>query len=149
MNKLGVAILFVLVFGALGQSFAGDTHADSNKQVVQQFYNKALNDKDFEGAREYLGPWYIQHNPMAKDGIDGFGDYIAYLKENYPQAHSEIKRVLVDGDMVILHVHSILQPGSRGQSIIDIFRLENNKIVEHWDTTQDIPEVSANSNGMF
>jgi predicted SnoaL-like aldol condensation-catalyzing enzyme len=60
-----------------------------------------------------------------------------------------IKRVLVDGDMVILHVHAIREPGERGVAIVDIFRLENGKIVEHWDVVQPIPEKAANSNGMF
>jgi len=62
---------------------------------------------------------------------------------------SEIKRVFADGDYVILHVHSIREPGTRGRAIFDLFKLENGKIVEHWDAVQDIPEKSANENGMF
>lgn len=96
-----------------------------------------------------MGPWYIQHNPLANDGIDGFKQYLDYLKSTYPQSHSEIKRVMAEGDYVILHVHSIKEPGTRGQAIVDIFRLENNKIVEHWDVIQNIPDQAANSNGMF
>lgn len=130
-------------------SFASEKEVNIKKKVVMQFYQKAINDKDFNAARQYLGPWYIQHNPMAKDGIDGFEEFINYLSTTYPQSHSEIKRILVDGDYVILHVHSIKEPGTCGQAIIDIFRLENNKIVEHWDVIQSIPEESANTNGMF
>ncbi len=62
---------------------------------------------------------------------------------------SEIKRSFVDGDYVILHVHAIREPGTRGNAIVDIFRLENGKIVEHWDAVQPIPENSANNNTMF
>lgn len=61
----------------------------------------------------------------------------------------EIKRTLVDGDYVLFHVHSILTPGTRGQAIVDIFRLDNGKVVEHWYVTQQIPENSANPNRMF
>jgi predicted SnoaL-like aldol condensation-catalyzing enzyme len=50
---------------------------------------------------------------------------------------------------VILHVHSVREKGARGRAIVDIFRLENGKIVEHWDVVQDIPEKVANANGMF
>ncbi|MBN9228480.1 MULTISPECIES: ester cyclase [Legionella] len=122
---------------------------EANKQIVTQFYQKALNEKDFDAAQNYLGAWYIQHNPLAQDGIDGLKNYINYLKKTYPQSHSEIKRILADGDYVIVHVHSVLEPGTQGRAIVDIFRLENNKIYEHWDVIQPIPAEAANSNGMF
>lgn len=138
-----------LCFAASNQAFAGKGQQEINKEVVTQFYQKAINDKDFAAAETYMGPWYIQHNPLANDGIDGFKQYLDYLKSTYPQSHSEIKRVMAEGDYVILHVHSIKEPGTRGQAIVDIFRLENNKIVEHWDVIQNIPDQAANSNGMF
>ncbi|KTC98420.1 ester cyclase [Legionella erythra] len=138
-----------LCFAASNLAFAGKGQQEINKEVVTQFYQKAINDKDFAAAETYMGPWYIQHNPLANDGIDGFKQYLDYLKSTYPQSHSEIKRVMAEGDYVILHVHSIKEPGTRGQAIVDIFRLENNKIVEHWDVIQNIPDQAANSNGMF
>ncbi|HAT8211741.1 TPA: polyketide cyclase, partial [Legionella pneumophila] len=67
----------------------------------------------------------------------------------YPQSHSEIKRIIADGDYVVVHVHSVLEPDTKGRAIIDIFRLENGKIYEHWDVIQPIPDEAANSNGMF
>src|SRR5688500_19952755 len=54
-----------------------------------------------------------------------------------------------DLDLVVLHVHSTRGDGSPGRAIVDIFRLENGKVVEHWDVIQDIPEKAANANGMF
>ena len=66
-----------------------------------------------------------------------------------PNSKSEIKRSFVDGDHVILHVHAVREPGTRGNAIIDVFKLENGKIVEHWDVVQPIPENPANNNGMF
>jgi predicted SnoaL-like aldol condensation-catalyzing enzyme len=50
---------------------------------------------------------------------------------------------------VVLHSHLILKPGDRGSAVVDIFRLENGKIVEHWDVVQEVPEKSANDNTMF
>ena len=85
--------------------FAGNSENEQlNKKNVIDFYNKALNDKDFAAARPYLGDRYIQHNPMAKDGVEGFQQFIAFLKNKYPDSHSEIKQAFVDGDHVILHV---------------------------------------------
>jgi len=123
--------------------------AETNKQAVLEFYDKALNQKDFEAAAKHFGPRYIQHNPGAPDGIEGFKAFIAMRKEKFPHAQSEIKRVFADGDHVILHVHAIREPGERGVAVVDIFRLENGKIVEHWDVVQPIPEKTANNNGMF
>ncbi len=71
------------------------------------------------------------------------------LKEKFPNPHSEIKRVIAEGDLVVLHVHSVRTPGERGRAIVDIFKVENGKIVEHWDVVQDVPEKPANQNTMF
>jgi predicted SnoaL-like aldol condensation-catalyzing enzyme len=123
--------------------------AETNKKVVLDFYEKGLNQKNFEAAAQHFGPRYIQHNPNAPDGIEGFKAFIAMRKEKFPNARSEIKRVFAEGDFVILHVHGVREPGERGVAIVDIFRLEKGKIVEHWDVVQPIPEQPANDNGMF
>ncbi|CAB3830671.1 hypothetical protein LMG26689_00930 [Achromobacter animicus] len=121
----------------------------ANKAAVLAFYEKGLNQKDADAALKYVGDRYVQHNPNAADGPEGFRQFIAFLRDKYPASHSEIKRVFTDGDYVILHVHAVREPGTRGNALIDIFRLEGGKIVEHWDAVQPIPEKAANSNGMF
>jgi predicted SnoaL-like aldol condensation-catalyzing enzyme len=121
----------------------------ANKKNVVEFYNKALNDKDFEAASRYLGPRYTQHNPSAADGPEGLKAFLGFLRDKFPRSHSEIKRVFAEGDYVILHVHAVREPGTRGRAIVDIFKLENGKVVEHWDVAQDVPEKAANQNGMF
>jgi predicted SnoaL-like aldol condensation-catalyzing enzyme len=50
---------------------------------------------------------------------------------------------------VIVHVHAVREPGTRGLAIFDLFKLENGKVVEHWDTVQPIPETAQNNNTMF
>jgi predicted SnoaL-like aldol condensation-catalyzing enzyme len=97
----------------------------------------------FEAAAKFFGPRYIQHNPSAPDGIGGFKAFIGFLREKFPDSRSEIKRAFADGDYVILHVHSVREKDTRGRAIVDIFRLENGKIVEHWDVVQEIPEKAA------
>ena len=128
---------------------SAQSNSELNKEIVTQFYQKAINEKDFAAAKPYLGAWYIQHNPLAEDGLAGLEKYLNFLRTRYPLAHSEIKRVFAEGDYVIVHVHSILEPGTKGRAITDIFRLAEGKIYEHWDVTQSIPDTAANSNGMF
>jgi predicted SnoaL-like aldol condensation-catalyzing enzyme len=144
-------MLVTIVAGSMLAPYAvrAGTIQEENKKIVIAFYEKAINQKDFEAASTYMGPRYIQHNQRAADGAEGLKNYIAFLKEKYPKSHSEIKRVFADGDFVILHVYAIREPGTRGAAIVDIFRLENGRIVEHWDVHEDIIDKPANPNGMF
>lgn len=121
---------------------------ETNKRNVVEFYDLIINKKDFESARKYMGDHYKQHNPRVADGPDGLRTHVEDLKNNFPDVRSEIKRIIAEGDYVVLHVHSRRTP-IRQLAIIEIFRLENGKIAEHWDVVQEIPESSLNSNGMF
>ena len=146
MKWLAVAVVAL----SLQAAYADDAKLERNKKAVVDFYDKGLNQKDFAAASQHLGATYIQHNPNAADGPEGFKGFVEFLKAKFPQSHSEIKRVLADGDYVIVHVHAVREPGSRGSAIVDIFRLDSNgKIVEHWDVVQAIPEKAANNNTMF
>ncbi len=150
MKKIiSIFIITVLAF-VMQIAYGCNNHQlEINKQNVMKFYDKVINQKDFAGASAYLGSHYTQHNPTAANGPEGLKAFIQFLRTNYPNAHSEIKKVFADGNYVILQVHSVREPGTRGRAIFDLFKLEKGKIVEHWDAVQDIPEKSANSNGMF
>ncbi|WP_420831888.1 nuclear transport factor 2 family protein [Bradyrhizobium quebecense] len=126
-----------------------DAQQEANRKAVLAFYEKGLNQKGADAALAYVGNRYVQHNPGAADGPDGFRKFIGFLREKFPNSHSEIKRSFVDGDYVILHVHAVREPGTRGNAIVDIFKLEDGKIVEHWDVVQPVPETPANNNTMF
>jgi predicted SnoaL-like aldol condensation-catalyzing enzyme len=151
MQRIAVATLAAVSMAcAATLAVAGNTPQEqANKKTVLELYDKALNQHDFEAASKHLGPYYKQHNPMAEDGAEGLRKFIQWRKQKFPKARSEIKRAFADGDYVILHVHSVREPGERGVAIVDIFRLENGKVVEHWDVIQPIPEKPANNNGMF
>jgi predicted SnoaL-like aldol condensation-catalyzing enzyme len=149
-NYMLAAALAIGSIAAPAFCAAGETAQERhNKALVMAFYDKALNAKDFDAAAKYLGNRYTQHNPTAKDGPEGLKGFIAFLKDKFPKSHSEIKQAFAEGDYVILHVHSVREPGTRGNAIIDIFKLEGGKVVEHWDAVQPIPENPMNSNTMF
>jgi predicted SnoaL-like aldol condensation-catalyzing enzyme len=145
--RRAVLLIALLLLGAPAR--AESPQQEANKKAVLEFYEAAINQKDFDKAAPYIGSRYTQHNPNAADGPEGLKRFLAFLREKFPQAHSEIKQVFVDGDYVILHVHAVREPGTHGNAIVDIFKLENGKVVEHWDVIQPIPEQAANSNGMF
>jgi len=124
---------------------------NTNKEIALAFYTQALLRGDVENAfRTYAGPYYRQHNPLIEDGMDGVRRFIAWITATHPNASGEIKRVFAEGDHVILHSHwHGLSDNPRGEAVVDIFRLENGKLVEHWDVIQPVPETSANGNTMF
>jgi len=123
---------------------------EANKRIVREWHELAIDQrKPEEAVAKYLGPNYRQYNPGAGDGPEPFIAAVKGLTKTFPELRMEPKRIIAEGDLVVLHSHLILKPGDRGTAVVDIFRLENGKIVEHWDVVQEIPEKSANNNTMF
>ena len=123
---------------------------EANKKIVREWNELAINQrKPEEAVAKYLGPNYRQHNPGAGDGPEPFIKTVKRFAQIFPELRMEPKRIIAEGDLVVLHSHLILKPGDRGTAVVDIFRLENGKIVEHWDVLQEVPETSANNNTMF
>ncbi len=71
------------------------------------------------------------------------------LRARYPHVHADIKKTFSDKNYVILYVHFVLVPHTNGYATVDIFRLDKDKIVEHWGVSELIPNKLANSNGIF
>ncbi|RVU01185.1 polyketide cyclase [Novosphingobium umbonatum] len=144
-----LAIVAAMMFFAPMAHATEPDQLERNKSLVTAFYEKALNEKDIDGAITMMGPTYKQHNARIPDGKDGFRQFFSAFKQRYPQSHSQIVRVIAEGDLVVLHVHMVIEPGTRGTAVMDIFRVENGKLVEHWDVLQPIPEDIPHSNTMF
>ncbi len=137
----------VLAVGLLGGAHAANS---GNKELVLAYYRMMFQDKEVEQAMStYVGKNLIQHDPYLSDGAAAMTDFFVPYYEQHPQASAEIKRVVAEGDIVVVHALWKESPEDLGQSVIDIFRVENGKIVEHWDVSQDIPENPANKNTMF
>jgi predicted SnoaL-like aldol condensation-catalyzing enzyme len=147
--------LLILAGGIQAGEDAAEPCADAaateaaNKEIVIAFYDAAINEKDFEKASQYLGDVYIQHNPLAQDGPEGLQAFLVFAKANVPDFTVEFKRVFADGDFVIVHGHAKANAEDRGSAVMDIFRVEDGLVVEHWDVIQQIPETAMNDNTMF
>jgi len=105
--------------------------------------------KPAEAIARYAGDQYIQHNPHVADGKQAFIDYFDRMAREHSGKRVAVKSSFVDSNHVILHCHQI-RPNGPDYAGIDIFRLDDDgKVVEHWDVLQELPEHSANDNGMF
>lgn len=122
---------------------------EANKKLVLEFHDVVLNGKDADAALKYLAENYIQHNPRVPNGVAPLQGFIREMKKNTPDSRSTIKRVVAEGDLVVIHSHVQRVLNERGAALVDIFRVQDGKIVEHWDVVQPIPESSANANGML
>ena len=123
---------------------------EKNKATVRAFYDTAFNQKlPGEAVSRYVGRVYRQHNPLFGDGAQAFIDAVKAWTGAHPSLRADIKRILAEGDFVVTHVHIRDHDEDRGVAALDIFRLEDGKIVEHWDVIQAIPDKAANGNTMF
>ncbi|MEM7472254.1 MAG: nuclear transport factor 2 family protein [Pseudomonadota bacterium] len=124
--------------------------AETDKANVIAFYKMMFNDcKPADAIAQYAGAEYIQHNAHVADGKAAFIDYFERMAREHPGKRVEVKRAFSDDNHVILHCHQIW-PNGPDYAGIDIFRLDaDGKVVEHWDVLQEMPEHSANDNGMF
>src|SRR5689334_4173092 len=120
-----------------------------NIELVLEMYERVLQPLDATQVPKYFRADYRQHNPMAADGSAGLMAFLSTGRKQFPHARHDLKRIFADGDHVILHTHVVLEPGTPGLSAIDIMRIEDGLIAEHWDTIQPVPEKSLNGNTMF
>lgn len=121
---------------------------DANKKIVVDFYQEMFGDKDITAVDRYISPDYIQHNPTVADGAEPFKEAAKGWFKGAPKTKVDIQRIAAEGDLVFIHIKNTKPDGSL-TSTIDIFRLENGKIVEHWDVHQDVPKEAANDHPMF
>lgn len=146
---LWVSVLFITLLFTSCVTNQSKKEATNNKEVVVELFNEFFVGKDITAVDRYIGPVYIQHNPMAPNGTEALKGFFQGFWKNFPNPVYSLKRVIAEGDLVAIHYHFQMKEGDRGFAVVDIFRLENGKIVEHWDVMQQVPEKSANQNTMF
>jgi len=136
----GAALTAMLMFSV--QVHAGDL-VDANRATMRAFVETVYSQKQVrQGYEAYAAPGLIQHNPNIADGREAAIAELEGLLKN-PAAHFDVKHVVVDGDMAVVHFRGSLG-GEMGAAVVELFRLQDGKIVEHWDAFQVMdPKVSA------
>ncbi|MEM5538498.1 nuclear transport factor 2 family protein [Olleya sp. AS48] len=120
-----------------------------NKENAIAFYKMAYEGNPTKAVELYVGEQYIQHNPMVADGPQAFIDYFNRMQKEYPVKSMDFVRSVAEGDLVALHTHQIW-PDNDQYVTMDFFRFNaEGKIVEHWDSIQQIPKTSAHNNTMY
>ena len=121
----------------------------ANIRLVERIYEEVLGPIDSGAVDGLFDPGYIQHNPSIETGAASLKAMLGRAKIKYPNAVHNVKRMIAEGDLVMAHVHIIFEPGTPGIAAVDIFRIENGLIAEHWDVAQPISTEPNNANGMF
>ena len=120
----------------------------SNKQIVTTAYQRIFGDLDASAVDQYLSPSFIQHNPTTPDGPDGVKQLLQMLvSQGVPKQKIRFKHVVADDDIVILH--SRYEMAGKEWRFIDIYRVENGKLAEHWDAMMQMPDTRAHNNPLF
>ncbi|MGR7814252.1 nuclear transport factor 2 family protein [Lacinutrix undariae] len=120
-----------------------------NKKNAIAFYKMAYEGNPTKAVSLYVGNHYKQHNPVVADGKQAFIDYFDRMHKEFPEKSIDFIRSIAEGDLVSLHTHQTW-PDNDQYVTMDFFRFDNNgKIVEHWDSIQQIPKTSKNNNTMY
>ena len=121
---------------------------EKNKKTACAAYQRIFGDLDSTAVDEYMSSNFIQHNPTIGDGPAGVKALVEMLaSQGVPKQKIEFGHVIAEGDTVCLH--SRYHMGGKEWRFIDIYRVQNDKFVEHWDAMIEWPKERANDNSMF
>jgi predicted SnoaL-like aldol condensation-catalyzing enzyme len=132
------------------------TDLAANKQLVKEALELAFSpevsfaDKRIRMTRYFNPDKYIQHSAFVPDGFEGLLRLIEALGQRHARYAVNVVRLIAEDDFVFAHCHYTYgDDDPLGKAIAEVFRLEDGRLIEHWDVIQDVPAEPANGNGMF
>ncbi|MGF1431502.1 nuclear transport factor 2 family protein [Kitasatospora sp. LaBMicrA B282] len=117
--------------------------SEQNKQLVTDYLETVWNQGKVEEAKRFVAENLIQHNPNLPDGLEPLVGFLGGFKTQVPDGKFAIARTAAEGDLVFVHSHFTAAPGHAGMAVVDVFRIEDGLIAEHWDLSTDVPETTA------
>jgi predicted SnoaL-like aldol condensation-catalyzing enzyme len=142
MKKL--IVLFTLLTSTLAvvaQTKRNLNQEEKNKKLASEFFLTFYNDKDLVKARTLMHPDFFNHHPYSGKGVEETIEAVnKHLFGKFPQFKVSIKRIAAEGDLVWIQCHTQDFPVDHGKMSMDIWRIQDGKIAEHWDIIQEIPK---------
>jgi predicted SnoaL-like aldol condensation-catalyzing enzyme len=119
---------------------------EKNKSIVLEAFETLFNKRDYRNALNFWSPKYIQHSAHIPPGRDGL---IEMIKSVPTTMRYENQLTVADGDYVLLHgLFSGLGKGVPNWVVVDIVRMENEVLAEHWDVIQDEASRAESKSGL-
>lgn len=119
----------------------------SNEQLVRRGYDHLYGSGNVDAIADLIRDDFVDHNPFAPSGKNAA---IEFLRQSpLSKATAEVKRIIADEQYVVAHSHVHFPGDDNGRAVVDIWRVEDDLIAEHWDVVQPVPDGSSDHVGMF
>lgn len=109
---------------------------EKNKEVIRKFYQEFFNDHIVGSADKYVREDYIQHNPGVDQGRESLKSAFADKFVSDPDFRLDIKMLIAEKDLVAVYLKNVDPQGNTKCRVVDIYRLEDGMLAEHWDVLQ-------------
>ncbi|MGE0115856.1 MAG: nuclear transport factor 2 family protein [Steroidobacteraceae bacterium] len=145
----GIATVLLVTLSTL-QKPTAPPRVTSPREVVMAFEKLAFDERNPKQAiLEYVSPDFIDHSPNMDGTRDGAIRHLDKLDWSTAAPQREIQRIIADQDIVAIHHRLTRKPGDPSIAVVDIFRVKDGMIVEHWDVLQPVPADTVNPAPMF
>lgn len=114
------------------------TQAQQNKKLIEDFYREFFNGHDVESAKKYVREDYIQHNPGVGQGRQALMDAFAEKFKQWPDFKLDIKMMISEDDMIAVYLKNVDTEGNTKCRVVDMYRIQDGKLAEHWDVLQPV-----------
>lgn len=120
------------------------------KELVASYMQQVWVNRNVDVVNKFVsGKEFVQHNPHLANGLEALQGFLPHLFNNLmPNGTWEVKRIIAEENMVVVHSLAKPMPEALGMAVVDIFRVENGLIVEHWDVSADVPTTTVSGNAI-